>query len=327
MREIKISLIIPMFNIEKDIEKCINSILNQDYSNYEIIVVNDGSTDNSENIVKNIKNKKVLLINKQNGGLSSARNEGVKYATGDYIWFVDGDDYIEQNALKKINNVLTEEKYDIISFKYFKEYAGKKVLQKDNIDILDSFQYPLVNTSACTKVFKKEFYIKNNFSFFEGRIYEDLSLIPFIMCKAESVKFINNSLYNYVYRENSIMNNSNRFNINRDDKFLAIERLYKLFKDSGIEEKYKNELEYLTIKHLLIVYSTEILKFSNKIYKNRCINVLKYLDYNNKAWYKNSYLKDSSILTRVYVSLFRHKLFFLCKISLLIKKTERGGKK
>ena len=320
MQQIKFSLIIPAYNIENYIVKCITSILNQNYFNYEIIVVNDGSTDDTAKILESIKNEKIKIINKQNGGLSSARNEGLRHATGDYIWFVDGDDYIENNALEILYKCLKEEFYDIISFKYFKEFEKIKVIQNDKIDLDDAKQYPLVNTSTCTKIFNKKFFINNSFLFDEGRIYEDLSLIPFVMCMTDRIKFIDYPLYTYTYRKESIMNLSKKFNFNRDDKFFAIDMLYNRFEDKKLEKAYKEELEYLTIKHLLIVYSTEILPFGSKIYKNRCKKVLEYLKNINKQWDKNKYLKKSSLTTRIYVKLFKHKFFYLCKLALIIKK-------
>ena len=320
MKEIKFSIIIPVYNIEKYIHKCVNSILEQNYSNYEIIVVNDGSTDASDKVIQEFTDSNIKIINKSNGGLSSARNEGLKYISGEYIWFVDGDDYIEKNALAILNNYLQEDKYDIISFRYYKEYENKKILQVDKINNKDRLQYPLVNTSACTKIFRASFWAENNFLFDEGKIYEDLSLIPFILSKGKKVKFIEEALYSYSYRDNSIMNLSNDFNFNRDDKFFAINMLYKRFKKEKMNITYKNELEYLTIKHLLIVYSTEILPFRAEIYKPRCNKVLDYLDNLNSKWYRNTYLKKSAITTKIYVHLFRLKLFFICKILLKIKK-------
>lgn len=320
MEQIKFSVIIPMYNIEDYIEKCIESILNQKYDNYEIIVVNDGSKDKSEEKVLSIKSDKIKIINKKNGGLSSARNEGLKHVTGDYIWFIDGDDYIEENAFLLLNDYLSKRDCDVISFRYYKDYLKYKTIQTDNIDIKDKKQYPLINTSACTKIFKSDFYIKNNFEFSEGKIYEDLSLIPFVMSMAKEVGFIEEPLYNYVYRENSIMNSKKEFKENRDDKFYAMDRLYSLYTSCGLNEEYSEELEYLTIKHLLLVYSTEILIFKSNIYNLRCKNVLKYLKNINPKWYKNKYLKASSILTRIYVYMFKMKMFYLCKMALKFKK-------
>lgn len=318
MENIKISIIIPMYNVEKYIAKCVQSILAQKYSNYEIIVVDDGSKDNSNTIVKSFNSPLIKIIEKENGGLSSARNEGVKYATGDYIWFVDGDDYIEDNALDRIYEVLKKEKLNVVSCNYYKDYGYKKILMKDDIDWNDMKQMPLINTSACTKIIKTSFYREFNFSFPEGKIYEDLAIMPYIMAKAGKIELIKEPLYNYVYRPNSIMT-QRVFKDNRDDKFFAIDNLYKEFSNGDILNMYKSELEYLTIKHLLIVYSTEILPYSKGIYYKRCERVLKYLEGNNSKWFENEYLKKASAATKVYVWLFRKKLFYLCKIALKIK--------
>lgn len=318
MEKIKFSIIVPVYNIENYIEKCITSILNQNYNNYEIIIVNDGSTDNSVKIVDEIKSDKIKLVNKKNGGLSSARNEGLKYAIGDYIWFIGGDDYIEKDALKILNNYLLEDNYDVISFRYYRVYKENKTLQIDKMDIKDKRQYPLVNTSAWGKIYRRDFFVNNNFQFTEGKIYEDLSLIPFIMCKAEKVKFIEEPLYNYIYRTDSIMNPTGKFKENRDDKFFAIDTLYQLFKNEGIKEQYKEELEYLAIRHLLLVYSTEILPYSKEIYKIRCVKVLEYLNNINSKWYKNKYLKQSALSTKIYVGIFKRRLFKVCKTCLKV---------
>lgn len=317
--KIKFSIIIPMYNIQEYIKKCIDSVLEQDYKNYEIIVVSDGATDNSCKIVESIKNKKIKLIKKENGGLSSARNEGLKYITGDYIWFIDGDDYIKPKALRKIYDSIDGVFPDVLCFYHYKVFNDKKVTYIDKINFRKE-EYPLINTSACSKVYKKDFYLKNDFKFPEGKIYEDLALIPFIMVKAKKVNLIKEPLYNYVYRKSSIMNSNNKFNPNRDDKFAVIDILYSHFKEANVFEEYREELEYLAIKHLLITYSTEILLYGKEIYYNRCLKVLEKLNSINNDWKSNKYLKKSAITTRIYVKLFRLKQFLLCKLLLKIKR-------
>lgn len=122
MKKNKFSIIVSVYNIEKYINKCIDSIINQNYDNYEIIIVNDGSTDSS--LIKLGKYKEInniLVLTKENGGLSSARNYGLKYANGDYVWFVDGDDYIEPNSLEKLNTKINScsKMQDIVQFQYY----------------------------------------------------------------------------------------------------------------------------------------------------------------------------------------------------------------
>ena len=140
--KLKFSIIIPAYNIEKYIDKCINSIIEQTYKNYEIIIINDGSTDNTKNIIDKYKTKKkVTIINQNNKGLSESRNIGVKKATGNYILFVDGDDYIDKKLLETLNNIIEDE--DIIRFqlrtvdeKYniIKEYSEKECKYLSGID-------------------------------------------------------------------------------------------------------------------------------------------------------------------------------------------------
>ncbi len=312
------SIIIPVYNSSKYIVKCLESLLAQKNTDYEIIIVDDGSTDNSIDLIKQIKSNKIRIFSKENGGLSSARNYGIKQAKNEYVWFVDSDDYIEHNSLEILASIINEEKYDIIYFPYYKDYGTKKILMLDENNKDNYNDNILINTSACTKIFKREFYINNAFSFPEGKIYEDLATIPFILSCTKSIKYVDSPLYNYVYRENSIMN-SKTFNNNKDDKIFAIKNLYSLFSKSNKDKEYKEQLEYLTIKHLLVVYSSEILPFGRDVYYNRCLDVLKYLKSKNEKWFVNNYLKKASFKSQIYVMLFRHKLFKICKLLITIK--------
>lgn len=319
MENIKFSCIVPMYNIQDYIEKCVTSILEQTYKNFEVIVVDDGSTDNSYEIVKKYESDKLKIVQKQNGGLSSARNEGMKYITGDYVWFIDGDDYIENNALELLYNKILEKEYDVICFSHICDYGDKKIKIYDKYSWEKTNELTLLCNSAWSKIYKKDFYTKHNFKFLEGKIYEDLALIPFIMVKAENIGGIEEHIYNYVQRNGSIMNSGKTFKTNRDDKFDALEKLYSLFKEDELYNKHFDELEFLAIRHLILVYSSEILPFDKDIYKPRAERVLKFLGNLNKNWTKNIYLKKSSILTKVYVWLFRNKFYKFCKLALKIK--------
>lgn len=124
----KVSIIVPIYNIEKYVERCIKSLINQTYTNIEIILVNDGSKDNSKKIIEKYKkcDTRIQIINKLNGGLSSARNAGLNMVTGDYILYVDGDDYLEIDSIEKLMNKISDD-IDIIMFPYIKEYSTKQV--------------------------------------------------------------------------------------------------------------------------------------------------------------------------------------------------------
>lgn len=131
MDNIKVSIIIPVYNVEKYIDRCLKSVIGQTYRNLEIIVVDDGSTDKSGKIVDKYKalDSRVIAVHKKNGGLSSARNAGMKYISGTFTIFVDSDDYLEQNAIEKLIKYMKDD-VEIVIFPYIKEYSGKNVRAK-----------------------------------------------------------------------------------------------------------------------------------------------------------------------------------------------------
>lgn len=312
----KISCIIPVYNVENYIEKCISSIEKQYTDEIEIIVVNDGTKDQSIEKIKEYKN--IQIINKENGGLSSARNVGMKQATGEYIWFIDGDDYIENNAIEKLLNKIKLES-DIISFNYYKENNSKKVKIIENINNYQKERKIFINTSACTKIFKKSFLESNNIYFHEGIIYEDLALIPYLMLLTNKIEYLDDCLYTYVSRNNSIMK-TKKFNEKKDDKLIALNDLKEQLIRANLYNENKEQYIYVTIRHLLIVYSTEIIEFGRKIYKDRFDKVNNILNEMDKEWTSNKYLKEQSFLKKIFIYLFKNKMYFLCKIIILIMK-------
>ncbi|HOZ54115.1 MAG TPA: glycosyltransferase family 2 protein [Bacilli bacterium] len=321
-KDIKFSIIVPAYNIQDYIEKCINSILAQDYNNFEVIIVNDGSTDNCEKICNKYvkKDDRVKYIYKENGGLSSARNKGMEIAKGDYIWFVDGDDYIKETTLsiladsikKNVNNS------DIIWFKNYIDRDNK--ITKNNIfrreeDICK--QYILNQTSAWNKVFKRELLVKNNFEFPLGIIYEDLAVLPSLCIYTDKILFLDEYLYYYVVRTNSIMH-IKKFKPNRDDKFIAIDKILNIFKKQRSFKKYEDELEFLCIKHLLVTYSTEILKYNSNIYKPRIIKAVNYIKNTFPNYGKNKYFIKEPFITRFFCKCLNKKKYIICRTILQI---------
>lgn len=205
----KFSIIIPIYNVEKYIKKCLDSVFNQTYKDFEVIAVNDGTKDNSMDIVKNYD---VKVINQKNGGLSSARNKGVKKASGEYIIFLDSDDYWENELLEKINLSL-DNNPDIVRFQI------QDVVNDDIIKYPEEEFYNLNGVQAFGKIvkfhhvenawcyaIKRKYYIENKYKFSLGKTHEDFGLMPLIIFKANKVNSINYIGYNYVKRDNSIIN-------------------------------------------------------------------------------------------------------------------------
>ncbi len=209
----KFSIIVPVYNVEKYVKRCLDSIFNQTYKDFEVIVVNDGSTDKSMDIVK--KYKDVKIINEENRGLSHARNNGVKNARGDYILFVDSDDYINKDLLKELNKSLNNNP-DVVRFQVqsVDEYGSMTKYEEENFEGLSGpeafkriVKFHYVENAWCY-LYKRDFFIKNNFKYKEGMLHEDFGLTPLIIMKAGNVNSISYIGYNYFNRKGSIMNSN-----------------------------------------------------------------------------------------------------------------------
>lgn len=208
----KFSIIIPVYNVEEYIKKCLDSVFAQTEKDFEVIVVNDGTKDNSMDIVKNYE---VKMINQENKGLSAARNKGVKEAKGEYIIFLDSDDYIEKNLLHEIKKSLKNDP-DLVRFQIKEKYPDKEIKYEESpftgLTGEDAFtkisNYHFVENAWCYAI-KRKYYLKEKFKFKEGSIHEDFGLIPLVIIKSSRVNSIPYIGYNYIQRQGSIMSNKN----------------------------------------------------------------------------------------------------------------------
>ena len=173
----KFSIVIPVYNVEDYIERCLESIKKQTFKDYEVIVVNDGTKDNSMEIVNKYPFK---IINQENQGLSAARNNGAKKAKGEYILFLDSDDYLEKNTLKEVNKVI-EKDTDLVRFQIKEVYDDGKVIEYNeqafkNLNGEEAFShivnYHFIENAWCYAINRK-YYEKEKFSFAKGTIHED----------------------------------------------------------------------------------------------------------------------------------------------------------
>lgn len=213
----KLSIIIPVYNVEKFISRCLDSCLNQDIDKdeYEIIVVNDGSPDGSLDIILEYAkiHDNIKIVNRDNGGLSAARNEGLKYATGEYLFFVDSDDWIAQNCLSKLLDILSKEKPEIliISAATVCDDRIKRYTPIYDFDILSGPEAFAKFLSPCApfSIVSRLFFSENNFKFYEGIFHEDSELIHRVHYSAKKICFTNEIIYYYFVNSNSIMGRVN----------------------------------------------------------------------------------------------------------------------
>lgn len=278
----KISVIVPVYNTEKYLEKCISSIIKQQVDDYEVIFVNDGSTDNSEEILKkyeNINLKKFRYYYKENGGLSDARNFGVKQATGDYICFIDSDDYIDENLFENLEKYINEY-VDLIKYKCVRVDENYNEIEKVNGFEFETasgeeafnklYGKDVLLETAWLYLYKRSFWEENNFKFPIKKYHEDWALIPYVLLSAKTVISTNIYGYYYVQSVDSITRNNSEEKICR--------RAYDMLEhyDSLI-----NKLEQLEV--------SDISKENFKIYMSNCI-ILKLEELPQK--YHNSYIKE-----------------------------------
>ena len=204
----KISVIIPVYNTEKYIEKCLESLAEQTMQDFEVIVVNDGSTDNSKKVIKDyMKNSKVNIkyLKKENGGLASSRNYGVKHASGKYISFLDSDDYLDKDLYKNLEKYMDED-IDLIKFKMKTVDEKGNVIEKLDGPVFDVCTgeegYKKLCTSdkymdpACIYLYRKEFFVENNFKY-KLRYHEDFGLTSLIIVQAKT--FVSTEFFGYNY--------------------------------------------------------------------------------------------------------------------------------
>ena len=207
----KVSVVVPIYNVDKYLSKCIESILNQDYKNIELILVNDGSPDDSQKIIEKYEkiDKRVISIKKKNGGVSSARNEGIKKATGDYICFVDGDDYVMHDYISYMLKLIKEQDADIAlttnmfsNFNLVQTKNEKCCIKNGEETTIDILCYKIPIGVYC-KLFKANF-IKSNNLMFEEKIYigEGFNFNTSAFQKANKVAIGNRKIYFY-RRDNS----------------------------------------------------------------------------------------------------------------------------
>ena len=251
--KIDISLIVPVYNVEKYLKRALTSVENQTFKNFEVIIVNDGSTDGSLEIISEFidRNKNFTLINQENKGLGEARNVGIRHAKGRYVAFLDSDDFLEPEYLEKLYLSAIKTCADIVccNFYFYYEstklrlwcpinsipgvYSGEKALKKMT-SCIGTFAF------AWNKLYRRALFINHRIEF-RRMYFEDCATSPVLFFYAHTVTFINDVLYNYVMREGSILHTMNAQKINDFVKSMGIVRNF--YEKKGIYKKYKRRFK------------------------------------------------------------------------------------
>lgn len=291
-----VSVVVPIYKVEKYLDRCVKSIINQTYKNIEVILVDDGSPDNCPKMCDDYKkkDKRIKVIHKKNGGLSSARNVGIQNATGKYICFIDSDDYIEKDYVKRMYEVISKEKLDFVVCNYNRVYDNK--IQKCEVDKFKTENF--ITPAAWNKMYKKSLFDK--ISFPEGLYYEDLGTFPRLYCHGNKYKIVEGYLYNYVQNSNSIMYQTN-------NKIFDIYKIFDLNYD--YIKKYNKELilnlEMAYIFHVIVGTTYRNAKSKDFNYK-KFKSIKKHVIEMFPKWEKNKQIKNFSIIYKVYLFLYKN---------------------
>lgn len=288
-KNIDISIIVPVYNVEKYIEKCILSIINQTFNNFELILINDGSKDKSGEICDYYKKKdnRITVIHKSNTGVSNSRNEGLKIAKGKYIMFIDPDDYVEKDICLYLYNLISKNETDIVICSY-KELINNKITEKSYsgelstikkdiaLELFFSNQSPIAPTYMWNKIFRRELF--DSIKFLEQIHFMEDSImnINLILNTDKDILFFDYPLYFYNNRLGSAVNG---FNKKRMTAFDAVEYIHNISKN--ISHKYY--------------------KMYIPIYTKVCLDIIHRIISNNFDRYENEYINISKKINSFYL--------------------------
>ena len=320
-----ISIIVPIYNVEKYLEKCINSIINQTYKNLEIILVNDGSKDSSKDICEKFLkiDNRIIVVHKENEGLSEARNVGINIAKGKYIGFIDSDDYIEADMFERLYNNIKKNNADISICNIVEENEQGKIIktyirENDNVIELNKIEAlkklimdQEVTNHACNKLYKKDLFCNIKYPF--SRKMEDMATTYKLFDLANKIVVDSSIGYHYIQRSDSIMGNINKeliehyeLAVKEKDEYLY-DKYPELRESIEIEEinSIKTLFYYSVFADLKEIYNSEkykryLLEYRKK-YKKYTKEIFKTI--NNSAKIAYELLYRNLILFKIYIKI------------------------
>lgn len=320
----KLSIIVPIYNVEKYLAKCLDSLVNQTFLDFEILLVNDGSTDKSLMIANKYRDNYPDLINvytKINGGLSDARNYGINHAKGEFLAFIDSDDYLDLSMFEKMFESQAQYSSDIVACDMMYVYedgtqnissAGEFDVEnpKENLSMID------INNSACNKIFSRSLF--ETIRFPVGKWYEDLATIPLVIYEANLISHVKEPLYYYLQRTGSIAHTKNA---KMFDIYWAIDYISKFFYRSKDKNMLSPIINKMYIKHGLFLTTLRIKNITNfndrKVYYKLNINEL---ESKYPGWVSDLSLKTYPIKTRIIFKLFQYRLYVIVALIFREKK-------
>ena len=297
----KISVIIPCYNSYKYMEKCLISLQNQTFNDFEVIFIDDCSTDSTysdlEKYLSKTDLKWTLIRNERNGGPGVSRNNGIEAAKGQFISFMDSDDWYEDDFLEEMYNKSKVDSLEIVMCDYFRRYSNgnKKEMHPTgdfNIKMTKADFLARSFDSLCCMLIKKELFegVKMPSQFNA----EDVAIIPVIISKSNSIGYISKPLYNYFYREGSLSTSTDK-NKNVDKSIITA---YEYIRNN-ISKEFIEEIEYIGIKNVL--YGAVVCAIENKKSKEYIYGIIDTFEQQHPNWFNNRYFKYLSKSKKIFI--------------------------
>lgn len=312
-----VSLIVPIYNSQNYLEKCIKSLISQTLKDIQIILINDGSTDNSEKIIKSFDDKRIVYISKNNEGIGKTRNLGIDKATGEFLAFVDSDDYLNEHFCEYMYQKAVNDDCDLVVCDFFEErntLVGIKFKDFKDTNLRETPELiNYINLGPCNKLYKKSLFDDKSNRFEENLKYEDAPFVVKMLLSANKIGKVNDYLTYYVIHSNSETTI-------RDKRMYDILEITDIIVNDLKKVNYPNDSLVSLAVMILTDYTIQQRYISNVKYRHDFINkAFKYLNNLDRKWRRCSYLKrfpslkryvkTSKLLTKIYCDLYnlRHK--------------------
>ena len=311
----QISIIVPCFNNEKYIKRCLDSLINQTLKDIDIIVVDDGSTDNSANIIKNFVDNRIRYFLKKNEGIAAVRNFGLSKVESKYFGFLDSDDYCDPETYETLVNEIKKKDNDLVVCGFLWEYenaSNKNYIQiegpyKPGKEMMTGLFATLWN-----KVYKTSFIKSLNYKFIDGYRYEDASFLYKMCPHISEISFVNKPFFHYTQRKGSI---TRTYNEKVKDMVFIFNDLYNYYQKNNFFEQYKNELEYIFIRFFLGNSFLRASKIKDKNDKKQTLNMSwNILDDKFPNWKNNKYINKKSLRNIYYHIINKHNYYIIAEI-------------
>lgn len=298
---IKVSVIVPVYNVENYLRKCLDSLVNQTLGELEVIVIDDGSTDSSAAIIKEYMETfpRMQYHKKENGGLSDARNYGLSYATGKYVAFLDADDYVEETMYETMYEKAKKEDADMVECNFFWTYGRRQ--KKDIAQKYAGRREMLLKARvvAWNKLYRRELLEQANLLFPKGLHYEDVAFFYQLVPHIQKVAFVKQPMVHYVQRKNSIVNTQGD---KTRDIFIVLNQVIEYYKKQKLYEKYQEELEYTYTRLILCSSLKRMAKVKDKTIRKQLLNQA-WMELNAQFpnWKQNKILGKGISLKKIYL--------------------------